>query len=49
MDAAEPFNAPVNPEALGIPVSVLCEMLLESTLLFLLLRGFSCLDKCPES
>lgn len=22
MDAAEPFNVPVNPEALGIPVSV---------------------------
>jgi hypothetical protein len=21
MDAAEPFNAPVNPDALGIPVS----------------------------
>jgi hypothetical protein len=22
MDAAEPFNVPVNPEALGIPVSI---------------------------
>lgn len=22
MDASEPFNVPVNPEALGIPVSV---------------------------
>lgn len=24
MDAAEPFNAPVNPTALGIPVSTKC-------------------------
>lgn len=37
MDAAEPFNAPVNPEALGIPVSVSMWNAFEiSALLFLL-------------
>lgn len=28
MDAAEPFNVPVNPEALGIPVSTTMFMLI---------------------
>jgi len=38
MDAAEPFNVPVNPEALGIPVSNFFHSLLKKlgTLIFCL-------------
>lgn len=38
MDAAEPFNVPVNPEALGIPVST--NMFKELFLFFFLLSLF---------
>lgn len=45
MDAAEPFNVPVNPEALGIPVSTTMFKLIFHGLFSVMMTLILCLVK----